>query len=231
MKIPTEDHLGNSFQSVSDMCTFYGVPLNTYYRRRKKGLTKKESLVTRPRNATKQITDHEGNVYPNLITMCKFYGISTRTYYDRKHKGFSLQECLLGKSKPAPETIFETEPESLEEMELPFGLPDPIKYYTTVDQYNKPYIRLIFKNKKQFDLFMDSMYKVLERAVDLNLTDVELSSFEDVITTLEEYMLPSYGSIVFTSLWSAVAMKAMPVFFAIANNDLSFETTTKKRGK
>lgn len=46
-KLKVEDHLGNKFQNVMEMCKFYGVKYDTYYQRLQRGWSKERALTTK----------------------------------------------------------------------------------------------------------------------------------------------------------------------------------------
>lgn len=46
-KLKVEDHLGNKYQNVMEMCKFYGVKYDTYYQRLQRGWSKERALTTK----------------------------------------------------------------------------------------------------------------------------------------------------------------------------------------
>jgi hypothetical protein len=46
-KVKVEDHLGNKYQNVMEMCKFYGVKYDTYYQRLQRGWSKERALTTK----------------------------------------------------------------------------------------------------------------------------------------------------------------------------------------
>ena len=46
-KVKVEDHLGNKYQNVMEMCKFYGVKYDTYYQRLQRGWGKERALTTK----------------------------------------------------------------------------------------------------------------------------------------------------------------------------------------
>ena len=88
------DHLGNVFDSLTEMCEFYGISLNTYYSRiNLYGYTLEETLTT-PINKGKPCTDHKGNKFPNIAAMCKYWGIDYSLYNRRASYGWSIERIL-----------------------------------------------------------------------------------------------------------------------------------------
>lgn len=87
---PCKDHLGNCYNSFSDMCKAYGKPNNTVKNRLDRNWTLEQALtidnssVNKKVNHIKPIEDHLGNVYPNVHTMAETYGITEKVYWSRK---------------------------------------------------------------------------------------------------------------------------------------------------
>ncbi len=111
-----EDHLGNKFPSMREMCRHHHVPANTYLKRIRRGLSVAEALKpSKPRKRHRpKITDHLGHTYPNIDTMAATYGLSGKRYKKRICSGWTKEEALLlpqkcikksGKQKP----VFELE--------------------------------------------------------------------------------------------------------------------------
>ena len=106
------DHRGNMYDSITEMCNFYGIAINTYCSRIKLGWSIEEILTT-PINEhrknikyisgnAKQITDHRGNMYDSISEMCRVYKITPGMYCNRVRLGWSLEEILttpLGKRR------------------------------------------------------------------------------------------------------------------------------------
>lgn len=71
------DYLQNEFNTVTEMCDYYGVSRSAYYYRIKQKQTVEQAL-------TKGLcTDHLGNTYNTLSDMCNAYNIKERTYKNR----------------------------------------------------------------------------------------------------------------------------------------------------
>ena len=85
------DHLGNKFNSVSDMCKHWGIIRPTYDSRIKLGWSKKDALET---PTEKFCTDHLGNTFKSIADMCKYWGINPSTYDNRLKKGWSKKDAL-----------------------------------------------------------------------------------------------------------------------------------------
>ena len=94
-----EDHLGNKYKSITQMCNFYNISYFMYTKRIKDGWDKEKALTTPfiPKGKTfigKKCKDHLGNEYINQEEMCKAYGIKKTTYRNRIKKGKTIEEAL-----------------------------------------------------------------------------------------------------------------------------------------
>lgn len=91
------DHLGNKFESKSQMLKHWGISNATYYNRtHKEGLSMEEAL-TKPIAKTysfQEVTDHLGNKYRSLSLMARTYGIKPITLRDRLERGWSVRKAL-----------------------------------------------------------------------------------------------------------------------------------------
>lgn len=87
------DHLGNEFESLTDMLAFWGVNETTYRTRIKSGMSLKECLETSNR-AMKECVDHLGNKFDSVDEMCKYWNVPKFLYYARLSNGKSLYETL-----------------------------------------------------------------------------------------------------------------------------------------
>lgn len=91
------DHMGQHFQSISEMCKHWGMTRSTYNARMKQGWSKKEALTLPKKqiNITKQsCIDHKGIKYESLNAMCKAYNISHYKYSSRIDAGWSVEDAL-----------------------------------------------------------------------------------------------------------------------------------------
>lgn len=97
------DHLGNQFNSVSEMVKYYGIPRPTYISRIKLGWTLEEALTVpsikdggnfKATNSLKGLEDHLGNKFNNKTQMAKYWGISSAQLHNRLSSGLSLEEAL-----------------------------------------------------------------------------------------------------------------------------------------
>ena len=94
------DHLGNEYESVSEMCRAYSIDASIYRLRIESGLSIGQAL-TKPLNPHRiAVTDHLGNKYRSITEMCKYYSINVSVYRIRIARGWTVEEAL---TKPARE--------------------------------------------------------------------------------------------------------------------------------
>ena len=95
-----KDHLGNEFDSISDMCRHWGVSRATFDSRLKVGYTLEQSLSGKnivSKSEGRVCTDHLGNEFDSQIDMCRHWGVDERTFYRRLQRGYSVEQCLTGR--------------------------------------------------------------------------------------------------------------------------------------
>lgn len=85
------DHLGNRFNSISDMLRYYNISKATYYGRLRKNKGLKYALTGEDDN---WVFDHEGNRFNSITSMCDYWNISVNAYYYRINSGWSLKDTL-----------------------------------------------------------------------------------------------------------------------------------------
>ena len=96
------DHLGNTYNSVKEMCQHYNVKAETYKRRLRAGYTQEQALTGeevqygRPHRETKKCTDYLGNTYNSVIEMCQHYNVKVDTYKYRLRAGYTQEQALTG---------------------------------------------------------------------------------------------------------------------------------------
>ena len=100
------DHLGNQFNSMSEMCEHYHLKKSVFMDRRQRGWTLQECLEGRDSRIGKngKVFDHKGNEYLSEKAMCEKYEIKYETYSGRKRRGLSLEECL---AKPKENPVYD----------------------------------------------------------------------------------------------------------------------------
>lgn len=91
MSIKCEDHLGNKFHTVKEMCCYWNVYQGTFKSRQDKGWSLEDSLCGKEKT---KIYDHKGNVYKSVSDMCKEWGIAENTYNSRRRMKWSLADAL-----------------------------------------------------------------------------------------------------------------------------------------
>jgi len=89
-----KDHLGNTYNSISEMCKHYGIRYQKYCYRKRAGWDI-ERILTMNR---KQFRDHLGNKFDSFDDMCKHYNIGVSTVRSRLSSGMSLKDALSCKN-------------------------------------------------------------------------------------------------------------------------------------
>lgn len=87
----TIDHTGREFGTQKEMLDFWGITMDVFWRRRKKGLSLEECLTKGRRQPA---YDHLGNKYANKSEMARRYGISVKTMNNRLKSGWPLEKAL-----------------------------------------------------------------------------------------------------------------------------------------
>lgn len=82
------DHFGCEHETIADMCNYHGISVNTFYNRRKRGLSVEDSLKK------KCVTDHTGNEFNSIKEMCAYYGTDESNFRKRIKRGYSVKEAL-----------------------------------------------------------------------------------------------------------------------------------------
>lgn len=92
------DYLGNQFNSIEEMCEYYGITKETYEGRIQRGWTKRKALLTLAEEgrtvSEEDRTDHKGNVFNSRIEMLKFYECSLGQFYRGLKNGKTKDEIL-----------------------------------------------------------------------------------------------------------------------------------------
>lgn len=99
-----EDHLGNKFDSIQEMCDHWNIPRDSYAYRIKSGKSIEYSL-TAPLDKGDECVDHLGNVFRSVRQMCKHYNISKSAYRYRVESGWSLEKALTTPSQNKMEPV------------------------------------------------------------------------------------------------------------------------------
>lgn len=88
-----EDHKGNKFETIIDMCKYWGISVDLYRSRRAYGWSLRDALEVHDK-LRKESVDHLGNKYKSIDDMCRYWGIKPSTYQSRIRYGYTLQEAL-----------------------------------------------------------------------------------------------------------------------------------------
>lgn len=93
-----EDHLGNQFSSIKEMCAHWNISTKNYLNRRRTGWSLKKILTTPIAPAAKRgipCTDHTGREFKSQRAMCKHYKITPAAFRRRIVDGWSLKRALV----------------------------------------------------------------------------------------------------------------------------------------
>lgn len=91
------DFNGKEFPSITEMCSFHGVGIDTFYHRKNSGRTLRECLYSgrlTDLESYKKVIDHTGKVFSTKKEMCEYWGISYGTYCSRVKRGMPLEDAL-----------------------------------------------------------------------------------------------------------------------------------------
>lgn len=133
------DFNGKEFQSVKDMCKYYGVKPNTYKKRLRQGFSLKDALLGKH-----CVDDYLGNHYINIQTFLNTYDIC-RSFYDFYIKlGYSSVEISAIVAYRKKELTFTEASEFVDLHKIPHrGMGTPIefngKYYLSIKELCEAY--------------------------------------------------------------------------------------------
>lgn len=116
-----KDHLGNTYDSVKEMCKHYGINPTTYRSRIKAGKSVEEALTFKT-FSRRYYTDHLGNIYGSIKDMAKAYGITEDALSHRLNKGLSVAEALTLKIERTCQDHLGNEYENLTSMCNTYGI-------------------------------------------------------------------------------------------------------------
>lgn len=100
MKKKCKDFKGNEFNSIKDMCKYWGISISLYYSRINSGWKLKDILTIPSKKSknsklsSKKCTDFKGNEFNSIKDMCDYYNISYDLYRSRIWRGWSQQDAL-----------------------------------------------------------------------------------------------------------------------------------------
>ena len=93
-----EDHLGNHFSSIKEMCTYWNISAKNYLNRRRTGWNLKRILTTPVAPAAKRgkiCIDHAGREFKSQREMCRHYKITPEAFRRRLNDGWELKRALV----------------------------------------------------------------------------------------------------------------------------------------
>ena len=99
MKKKVYDYLGKEFGSITEMCRYWGITIDNYYARKKKGWTLEEILSKKDCSTNIKCIDHLGNKYDSVEALCKTWNISRARYEHRIKAGYSIKDALTMDNK------------------------------------------------------------------------------------------------------------------------------------
>lgn len=97
------DHLGKTYDGLTDMCRHYGIAASTLRYRLLFGWTLETALTYPAKDVNteaKLVEDHLGNKYTSVSDMCRHYNINLTTYITRIKAGRTLEKALTTPVKP-----------------------------------------------------------------------------------------------------------------------------------
>lgn len=89
-----KDHLGNIFESETEMCKFYNIDRKVYVRRKQLGWSIEEALFPDHKSTGKVCADHKGTIFKSYADLCRFYDLDWGTFKGRRDRGWSLKDIL-----------------------------------------------------------------------------------------------------------------------------------------
>lgn len=98
---PCQDHLGNIYPSIKDMCKVYNINPETYSRRIKVYHMTVAEALTNPvkHNGGMRCQDHHGKYYKSRTKMCENYGINRKLFEYRIKKRIYVGRSTYTSSK------------------------------------------------------------------------------------------------------------------------------------
>lgn len=87
-----KDHLGNEYDSVSNMCKAYNIGVSTFQSRLKRGYNLKQALTNDSWHL--EIYEYRGKKYSSIDSICRDYGFTRYAIENYTRKGMSLNEAL-----------------------------------------------------------------------------------------------------------------------------------------
>ena len=98
-KKEVQDYLGNTFESICEMCRQYNIPENRFRNRINRGWDLKDALLTGDSSRKKASVDHLGNEFETQGKMCEYWGVDESVYRQRIKLGFTIEKALTKDTK------------------------------------------------------------------------------------------------------------------------------------
>lgn len=92
-----QDHLGQTFPSITKLCNYWNINRKTFIRHYSNNEDIKNIIEYLTNTQPQQYIDHLGNIFISIIDMCKYHNITPATYKYRKNKGLSIEQILIPK--------------------------------------------------------------------------------------------------------------------------------------
>lgn len=90
-----EDHLGNKFNSMNEMCKFHNISVSTFKNRVRKGYSIEECLSSdKVYKRPDDVVDHTGRHFRSLRRMASYWDLSLSAVQVRLNAGWSLKDAL-----------------------------------------------------------------------------------------------------------------------------------------
>lgn len=91
-------HLGDSFDSIRDMCRFWNTTEHVYHQRVVAGMSVKDALTLPLKKGgnryNRVYTDFKSNSFTTMKSMCDFHGVNISTLHRHMKDGKTLEEAL-----------------------------------------------------------------------------------------------------------------------------------------
>lgn len=104
-KKQVQDHLGNVYPSINEMCKAYNIPYRVYKSRRQTHTMEESLTMKRTPKKRRESIDHNGVKYGSFNKMCNHYGHSISCVSNRLKKGFTLEQALTMPNKLNKEKV------------------------------------------------------------------------------------------------------------------------------
>lgn len=91
------DHLGNKYNSISEMCRAYGIKYNAFSNRIRSGYDLESALtkeVGKKRNSVGKTVVYRGKEYPSLQSLCNKHKVSCNTVRKRLELGWTMKDAI-----------------------------------------------------------------------------------------------------------------------------------------